>query len=217
MMPRLWWWRNSIGSSTVTMCDARLAFALSMIAARVVDFPTRSGRNEHETAREMREVDELRREPSWATDLISVGMMRRRSEAALVLEDVDAEPGDVAHRVRQVEFEIPLERRQHLGGDEPLDHATDTLAAPLRRPADRSEFAVDTHDGCRLRDDVEVGCPLRQHRGDGRDELGVDVGIWARSAGSTSPARAARPLAVSVVAAPRPARCPRRAVGAADT
>ena len=39
MTDRLWWWRNSIGSSTVTMCSGLVRLMMSISEASEVDFP----------------------------------------------------------------------------------------------------------------------------------------------------------------------------------
>ena len=100
-MHRLCRCRNSIGSSIVRMCSARLRLISSIIAASVVDLPEPVGPVTRTRPRGFSaswcSVDGM---PSSSSVLSSSGIMRNAAPTALPLEvDVDAEAREARDRV----------------------------------------------------------------------------------------------------------------------
>ena len=110
-MQRLCRCTNSIGSSIVRMCSARVRLTSSIIAASVVDLPEPVGPVTRTRPRGFSASlwsDGGR--PSSSSVLIASGMRRKAAPTELALEvDVDAEAGEARDAVREVELPLDLE------------------------------------------------------------------------------------------------------------
>ena len=107
----LWPWRNSIGSSIVTMWSCCSRLILSSIAASVVVLPEPVGPgDEDQAARLVAERLDDRRQPELleAEDLVG-DLPEDAGDRAALVEDVGAEAGEALDAEGEVELEVLLE------------------------------------------------------------------------------------------------------------
>ena len=133
-MQRLWWWRNSIGSSIVMMWSVRVRLISSISEASVVDLPEPVGPVTSTRPRGF-VVN------SWSDagqpellERLDVGRDRAegRREALALVVGVDAEAGEPANAVGEVELAVDLEVLLLLGRRDPVDELADEVRVELR-------------------------------------------------------------------------------------
>ena len=182
----LCWCRNSIGSSMVRMCSARVSLIRSMIAASVDDLPEPVGPGDQDDAvlergglgQDGRQLELGERRNPRGDDAHDDG------ERAALPEDVDAEPAALGQRIREIAGALFLERAQcrfvaaqQLAGDARgvlgaeqghLRHVHRnqvTLFFDLRRAARREHEIADALAGVQHRSDQLLGGDRRWCRG----------------------------------------------------
>src|SRR5215216_991181 len=139
-------WRNSIGSSIVTMCLCIVRFMWSIIAASVVDLPQPADDRRQRELLDRLDVDRDR--------------AQHERDESLLAERVDAEPRQALERVREVDLVLGLELGQLVGVVEHLvQDALGVLRGEALGPDDRLELAVQADERVRgnLEMEVEIG------------------------------------------------------------
>ncbi len=111
MIDRLWLWRNSIGSSTVTMCSGLVRLMMSTSDASDVDLPEPVGPVTSTRPRRIsREATDRLGQPERVEHGDLVGNRpHRRGDRPALQGDVHPEPADAGDRVRGVELVLGLE------------------------------------------------------------------------------------------------------------
>ena len=164
-MQRLWRWRNSIGSSIVMMCSARVRLISSISAASVVDLPEPVGPvDEDEPARLVADLVERRGKPELLEALQLGGNQPEGAGEALALRvDVDAEAGDAGDRVGEVELAVDLETLLLLARDDPVEELPGRVRAQHRERFEALQLAAYTQRRLRADGDVQIGRVVRDH------------------------------------------------------
>ena len=155
----LCWWRNSIGSSIVTMCSARRLVDRvdHRRERRRLARACRAG-DEDEAARLLRKLEEHLRQ---AEVLRRLDQLRHEAEGGgegVALEiDVDTEARDARDRIGEVDLTVDLEPLLLLRGEDAIEKVARLLRREGLELLERAELAAHTKQRRRPRGDVEVG------------------------------------------------------------
>ena len=158
-MHRLWSCRNSIGSSIVMMCSVRVRLISSIIEASVVDLPEPVGPVTSTRPRgDLRQIVQARRE---AELLERLDLRRDRAEcgreAPALVVGVDAEPGETADAVGEVELPAELQVLLLLRRRDPVDQLAQEIRIELGELREQLDMAATPHCGLHAGRQVQVG------------------------------------------------------------